>query len=364
MTRHFLDQDAQAAFSLSRFDAIRAVGRLALERECEFVLVCGDVFESNHLNRQIVVRALDAMGSIQVPVYLLPGNHNPLDPGSVYRSPVFTSGCPANVNVIESNEPIEVATGVQLVGAPWKSKRPLTDLVTQSLENLQVDQAVVRVLAGHGAVDHLSPNPDDPALINSETVENALAERIVQYVALGDRHSFYESGESGRFNYSGAFEPTAFVEDDAGRVLVVEVDAESCQVDAVKVGTWAFIGHDFEVNDDSDLDSVQTWLEERPDKVRSIIRLAFNGTLGTVEKARLDSMLEHYRDLFASIQVWKRRTNLAVLHQDTDFSELGLVGFASKACDELISVASEGTPQSETATDALSLLYRLAGNQE
>ena len=47
MTRHFLQGEAQARYAGARLDAVRALGALARERRCDFVLVAGDVFDSN-----------------------------------------------------------------------------------------------------------------------------------------------------------------------------------------------------------------------------------------------------------------------------------------------------------------------------
>src|SRR5699024_964704 len=123
MTRHFLDADAQARFTAARMAAIGRIGQLAREQECAFVLVCGDVFESNALPPRVVSRALEAMKEAAVSFYLLPGNHDPLDAASLYDSEVFTTGCPDNVHVLRSAEPV-LADGVQLVAAPWRSKHP------------------------------------------------------------------------------------------------------------------------------------------------------------------------------------------------------------------------------------------------
>ena len=80
MTRHFLAGEAQARFDGARIDAIRTIGALAEDEGCAFVVVCGDVFESNQVSRQVILRAFEAMGaSPQVTFYLLPGNHDPLE---------------------------------------------------------------------------------------------------------------------------------------------------------------------------------------------------------------------------------------------------------------------------------------------
>ncbi|MBI4381963.1 MAG: hypothetical protein HY574_12340 [candidate division NC10 bacterium] len=73
MTRHFLSEGSQERYSQARFDAIRTMGRIAKEESCQFMLVCGDTFESNHVDRKTVARALEALKEVPVPVFILPG---------------------------------------------------------------------------------------------------------------------------------------------------------------------------------------------------------------------------------------------------------------------------------------------------
>jgi Icc protein len=75
-TRAFLSQVAAARYSQARIDAIRALGQLAAQHHAQFMVVAGDVFESNQLSAQTLSRALDALNSVPVPVFLLPGNHD------------------------------------------------------------------------------------------------------------------------------------------------------------------------------------------------------------------------------------------------------------------------------------------------
>ncbi len=51
VTRQFLDTDAQARWSAARFDAIRNLGQIAVQENCEFIVVAGDIFESNQVDR-------------------------------------------------------------------------------------------------------------------------------------------------------------------------------------------------------------------------------------------------------------------------------------------------------------------------
>ena len=101
MTRHFLTGEAQARFSAARLDVIEQMGNLAVDEGCQFVIVCGDVFDSNQVERQVLMRAFEKMAAFpQVTFYLLPGNHDPLDASSIYRSQTFTAHQPENVKVL------------------------------------------------------------------------------------------------------------------------------------------------------------------------------------------------------------------------------------------------------------------------
>ena len=101
MTRYFLNGEAQPRYSAARRDVVAGLGSLAAEVGAEFVVVAGDVFEDNQLAPRVVSQSLEAMRAIGVPVYLLPGNHDPLDASSVYTSALFTAECPDNVTVLD-----------------------------------------------------------------------------------------------------------------------------------------------------------------------------------------------------------------------------------------------------------------------
>jgi DNA repair exonuclease SbcCD nuclease subunit len=117
MTRHFLAGDAQPQYSAARRDAVAGLGPLAAQVGAEFVVVAGDVFEDNQLAPKIISQSLEAMRAIGIPVYLLPGNHDPLDASSVYTSALFTAECPANVQVLDRPGVHEVRPGLQIVAA-------------------------------------------------------------------------------------------------------------------------------------------------------------------------------------------------------------------------------------------------------
>ncbi len=357
MRPHLLDEGRAELFSQARLDAVRRLGQLAAERSCEFLVVAGDVFESNQVDRRTVVRGLEAMASIPVPTYLLPGNHDPLDPGSVYLSEVFLSRCPSNVTVLTQRGLIELQPGLELVAAPWPSKRPATDLVAEACRELV--PAGLRILVGHGVVSSFEANRDNPATIQLDAMEKLIASGCLHYVALGDRHSVTKVAE--RIWYSGGPEATDFGELASGQALLVELDEEFCSAEPVPIGTWRFLRKDFDLGAAEDIEGLRAWLTEQPDKARTIVRLALRGTLTLRLKAELDELLEEEQELFAAIDWWERESELAVMSDDGDFGALELSGFAEAARERLMAEAQPGQPDAERARESLALLYRLAG---
>jgi DNA repair exonuclease SbcCD nuclease subunit len=360
MTRHFLAEEAQARFTAARIEAITSIGALAMEENCSFVVVGGDVFESNQVERQVVVRALEAMKATpDVTFYLLPGNHDPLDAASVFRSKTFVDNAPGNVVVLEGSEPVLAADGIEVVGAPWSTKRPLVDLVSRAITTLPAD-GTLRVVVGHGSTDTLCPDPTNPALIVLSDLEAAIAADTIHYVALGDRHSTTEVGASGRIWYSGAPEATAYDEIDPGNVLIVDLSAESAVVERRRVGTWQFVRRDFDVTGTEDCLKVEHFLEDISDKARTIVKLSLVGQLSLADMNRLETTLRHASDLLGALERWERRSDLVVLPDDDDFGALGLSGFAADGLEDLRSLGAGGGDDAVAARDALALLYRLA----
>ncbi|MGB3484199.1 MAG: exonuclease SbcCD subunit D [Mycobacterium sp.] len=361
MTRHFLEGEAQPRYSAARRDAVAGLGALVAETGAEFVVVAGDVFEDNHLDPRVISQSLEAMRGIGLPVYLLPGNHDPLDASSVYTSALFTQECPANVTVLARAGVHEVRPGVEIVAAPWRSKKPTTDLVAEVLEGLAPSGAT-RILVAHGGVDILDPDPNRHGAIRLAALEQALDSGAVHYVALGDKHSRMQVGGTGRVWYSGSPEVTNYddIEPHPGHVLVVDID-DHVTVTARRVGTWRFLTLRRPVDDGRDIADLDLNLDLLPDKDRTVVRLALTGTLTVTERAALDACLDKYARLFAWVGLWDRQTDVAVVPADNEFTDLGFGGFAASAVDELVATARSGDSESaQDAQAALALLLRLA----
>lgn len=357
MTRHYLSAEAQARFTADRINVIRRIGAVAQQRGAQFIVVAGDVFEHANLPPADVARALDAMGEVDVPIYLLPGNHDPLGASSIYRNPQFVATKPSSVHVLDRVGAVRVADRVELLAAPWFGKHPESDPVVDALAGVQSD-GTTRILVGHGMLSGLTYGDDESATeIRREPLEQALAAGAIHYVALGDRHIRWPADGHGAIQYSGSPESTSFHEPGLGQVLEVEITAGRPRVTPHTVGCWRHLLLERDLSTDADLDQLGTELAGLPRKECTIVKHALRGTLNLRQAAWLDALLERYGEVFASLARWQRHSNIAVLADEAEYDELPVTGYLRTAVDQLQNQSRRGD---DDAAEALKLLYRLA----
>lgn len=361
MTRHFLSDEAAPRFSQDRIDSIKRLGELAQEHDAAFIVVAGDVFESNQLSRQTVLRTIEALKSVPVPIFLLPGNHDPLDVSSIFATPEFAAAG-EHIVVIRDTQPIPVPglEGVEVVGAPWRTRHPSSDLCADLLDELEPVAGKTRVAVCHGQPDSLSPDKGRPEIINLANAEAAIKDGRIHYLALGDRHSVTNVGSTGRVWFSGAPVATDFTEDNPNKTLLVELSPSGCEVGELQVGDWTFIAEHFDLNSAEDLGRFSEWLSELPNKERSIVKAGFTGTVNLATAAKLDELLDTRAELFASLRKRERTTDLSIAPDELDQDSVVLSGYARGAWDELIA----GSSADPVALDALRLFYRLSQQGE
>ena len=372
MERWFLPPEAQARFDQARIDAIRALDAVAVSHGCAFMLVAGDVFEHNSLAEHTTGRTLETLADLRTPVWLLPGNHDPL----TAANPFYGAGDISGVSLLVDDKPVEIAPGVELVGAPLTARYASEDLAARALAELAPTPGI-RILAAHGQVQHRGGEPV-PGLLDLGTLEDAVSRRVVDYVALGDTHSAQPVGGTGRIWFSGAPEVTDYHdldssgggEDNSGTALVVTVTVDDdapaspadVTVEQVNTGTWTFEAIGAEINSDDDVDAFIARLENYPEKARTVVKYALRGSVDLTAWQRLERELARLQPRFASLRERTRLMDLSVLPGDEELRDLQLSGYAAGAWNELLGAAlgTGTTPADPVARDALRLFHRFA----
>ncbi|MCY4438886.1 MAG: metallophosphoesterase, partial [Deltaproteobacteria bacterium] len=70
----------------------------AREQQADLVILAGDTFDHNRQGARLLEEVSEVMEGCGLPIVILPGNHDPLTPDSVYRRAEFTKA--GNVHVL------------------------------------------------------------------------------------------------------------------------------------------------------------------------------------------------------------------------------------------------------------------------
>lgn len=275
----------------ARLYTILTIVTLAQENHANFILVAGDTFENNSIDRLQVQKVADILSKTQIPVFILPGNHDPLVPGSVWEHPAWKT-CD-NVHILIEREPIEIPGGIILYPCPVLQKYSRKDPTTW-IEKSREDR--IRIGIAHGTVEGVHQDePDYP-------IPRHAAERCgLDYLALGHWHStttYEDSSGCIRMAYSGTHETTKFGERDSGNILLVDIPGRGIPpvVKNIHVGTLTWKLVEGNLRAPGELASLRKDIEnmENPEKTLMDVRikgLLFCEDRGEIEQIRdiLDS---------------------------------------------------------------------------
>jgi DNA repair exonuclease SbcCD nuclease subunit len=196
-----------------RVAAGRRVVDAAIAHGADFLVVAGDTFEDNAVDRLLVQRVADVLDRFPGRVFVLPGNHDPLCAGSVWDHPAWPR-C-TRVTICRDRSPI-VVDGGTLWPCPLFEKIGRRD-PTRDVPPRDAPHGI-RVGLAHGSVEGIDAE-DRYFPIARDAAERA----GLDYLAIGHWHSFAPIGP--RLVYPGSPEPTKFGERESGRAVLVEIDA-------------------------------------------------------------------------------------------------------------------------------------------
>ncbi|WP_437314419.1 metallophosphoesterase family protein [Sorangium sp. So ce385] len=350
----FIPGDAGAVVRNERLRTLHRIGSVARETKAEFIVVAGDVFEDHGLRPETLRRSFEAMTQISVPIYLLPGNHDPLSSDSIYRGDLWQRECPRHVHVFSSREPVIVREGVALLGCPLLERQTLGD-VTEHLTPELGPRGHVRIGVAHGGIKEILERlvGDDEPLNNAIPADRAARARL-DYLALGDWHGLLRIDD--RTWYSGTPEATKFKEKNPGNVLAVEIDAPGAvpRVTPYTVAGLEWKKAELRLDGDAELAVLQRLLDGFARKDTTLLELTLTGRIDASVRARLDAeILDNARDRFRFLRV--RDEQLQTFLGEADLATLPTEGWLGQAVARLRGEI-EGTSELERSR-ALRLLH-------
>ncbi len=220
--------------------AFERVIDLALAREADALLICGDFFDNDRVGPELVEFAGAQIGRFGRPAFLLPGNHDPMDPGRLYSRHNLEEMAP-NLRIVRAHEgELIEAPGLDLVlwgraflDSDWHF-RPLAGIPPRQDDRWHVALA-------HGHFVHQGGESNRSLLIEEPEVA-ALAGRW-DYLALGhwEPHADVSCGGMTAI-YSGAPMPLTDANRRAGWAVVCDFEGEGMSWELARVdprgGPW------------------------------------------------------------------------------------------------------------------------------
>jgi len=376
MTFHGFKEIARSKMEDDRFEVIEAIAEYANKGEngIDFVLVCGDMFETPRVSEALVKKTFKKISRINKPVYVLAGNHEWNGSEYMFATKYFLENKPENLHVLAAGvTPVDGLSAVEIVGAPLEGKEDQIDLVKVQIDLLEATTNV-RVLAGHGSIDAIMPVGERKDVIALDPIEKAISDKKISYVAMGDRHSTTKVGDSGLVWYSGAPEPTSFREDKDGQrnILVVEINpGEKAKVEKVEVGQWEFIrvGTKFEqhqLRTKQDLDDLEKQIDKVKRPSKTAVKIYLDSVLDFDSDVRRGNLFDEWEDNYlARFEVSDSSKGHSIESDPlNEKAPAGLSGYALSAYEELKEIAKSDDDGAEVALEALKLLTEFAGGNK
>ena len=332
-----------------RLTAGRRVVQAARENGVDFVLVAGDVFEDNAVERSLAQQVADILASAPCPIYVIPGNHDPLVPGSVWEHRSWQAA--KNVVILKENAPVS-APGYTIYPCPVKEKQSGQD-PTAWIAAEAGDKP--RIGLAHGSVEGAPIGEWDHPISRGAGTRAGL-----DYLALGHWHSFgtfEDSTGASRMAYSGTHETTSFGERNSGNVLLVEIAEAGAAPKLTPISTaglrWVSLSE--RIHASGDLQAVRKRVEELPRTDSSLLQLSLSGLIVPSDQGEL----ERVRELAGTRFLWAQvdDSGLASAPEDESWIEALPVGLLRDVADRI----RRGDADPGVKVRALLDLYALAG---
>jgi DNA repair exonuclease SbcCD nuclease subunit len=321
------------------------------------VLCAGDLFDSPNPSKnwwQGLADKFNRLAWTDRPVFLLPGNHDPLTATSVYsQDHGFRKALPPWVHVIEDdNQEIQLSDEAVLYASPCRSQSGQSDLA-MALPARHDGDTRIRIGMVHGSTFDM-----EGYQMNFPISRTAAVDRGLDYLAIGDTHAFRHVPPDANVPtvYPSAPEPTNFGETEAGYAAVVFVKrlGRKPMVRKEPVAQWTWQDRTC-----GSLPELEQLLHE--DLANHVVRLSLEMSLPAHEYDRAEQILRGLQGTDAVhgkvgiLQVDRSGLDLDVTDVETAFENAPDV--LRRAAERLRNTTGEAAP---AAKRALYHLYRLS----
>ncbi|MFA7071060.1 MAG: DNA repair exonuclease [Methanoculleus bourgensis] len=273
-----------------RFDAASRIVELAEEKDVDFVILAGDTFEDHNVGDVAVKRTVDILNQLgSTPVYVLPGNHDPMVPGGIWDRDSWKR-IDQHVTLLREQQEYRHSDDVALYACPLAQKQSSLD-PTARIPRREDGDNRIRIGVAHGSLNIL------PDRVNFPITADRPEQSGLDYLALGDWHSHLTSG---RAVYPGTMEPTSFSEKDSGNVLIVEIEEAHAepQIEVCPVNSLTWVGITPEISTVDDVEMLDRTIRDLGPLASVLLKISpdLSGCTDSRALQRLETLREEVRE--------------------------------------------------------------------
>lgn len=349
-----IDGDQAAFLRKQRIETIGKIGSIADKEKADFILVAGDVFDSNLPESKSVLQTFKVMAdSFSGKWFLLPGNHDAAETQSVWTR-IKKDFASDNIAVLDEPRARRIPDlETVILPAPLKRRHESSDL-TEWWDTYESSHNDFRIGLAHGSLDALSQyRGEAPNTIALSRVQSAK----LDYLALGDWHGTISASK--RAYYSGTPEPDRFKANESGNILLVEIESPGREPSVKTISTKHYLWQlmDNSIFRAADISAIRQSLQDLNHPLdRIALRMSLKGSLSFEERALLDREIEQLNS-----ELFYVESDLSALLAEPnvdDLDEIEQSGFVRTAVNKLLTIMRDpNNPDAEKARLALHILY-------
>jgi len=265
----------------------------ARERQCDLILLAGDLFDSDHPSERLLQQTIRLLAETNLPVCLIPGTHDVSGRRSPYAVGDWKRRCP-NVHLLLQAEPGSVPfpeLGLAVHGrATPRGESPLRGLSPN--DDFKWNVALV-----HGGLAEALMADEAHPLSRGEIAASGM-----DYVALGHWHGWRQWSEGSTVAcYPGALEPLAFDQKNTGWAALVTL-SDSVLVEQVRVGDTRAETTEVRVEGMSDPEELMSALTARADP-GLLLAVVLSGLAPEGWSIEVQDILDARRAGFAGLEI-------------------------------------------------------------
>jgi DNA repair exonuclease SbcCD nuclease subunit len=284
-----------------REELLHAVSRLidhGNRERCDILLIPGDVFDSERVLKSTIEFLSKTFARFHGRIFISPGNHDPIQPGSPYRRHAF----PENTHIFEGYEEIHIEDlDLWVCGSGFTERSARRS----QLQGIHAPEGTgIKLLIMHGEVTSGSPNEYNP--IRTEEIR----ESGFHYIALGHRHDFSgiltEAGTA--YGYAGILEGRGFDELGPKGCIMGTVTLHGNDLGFVPMSRRSYEIRPFDVGIlHSNREIAEAIMKEmKKEKASGIFRFILKGEVEGYADISSDMVYEYLRESFEGCEVVDR----------------------------------------------------------